>query len=101
MSQERKIKKLKAKVAVGRQGWFGIRHKEEGWWIGGKEGPHTYEDMELAKAAMTIAREMLRPKILPLEIARFDGADRRLDDIVAKINGEEAIKRIENRTVAK
>ena len=72
-------------------GWWGLRHKD-GWWVGTSEGANTYDDIYLARVALTILWQRDGGKALNYKIERFTGANIIAGDFTPQKSAEDAIK---------
>lgn len=72
-------------------GWWGIRHKD-GWWVGTSEGANTYDDIYLARVALTILWQRDVGKALNYKIERFTGANIIAGDFTPQKSAEDAIQ---------
>jgi hypothetical protein len=84
---------LERSVCKNRSGWFALRHKKDGWWVGKEDGVTCYETRTLAMVALTIIWRMDGGGVLNFEIQPFTQATHRSDqDYVTDMDGETAIR---------
>lgn len=84
------------KAKPGQWGLYDCRDK---CWLGNADGPLTYEEHLLARAAATISTEKLGRFIRPLVIDKPPFHLK--DEVTSRYTGAEAIDRIEKRIIAK
>lgn len=72
-------------------GWWGLRHRD-GWWVGSSAGANTYDDIYLARVALTILWQRDGGKSINYKIERFAGANIITGDFTPQKSAEDAIK---------
>lgn len=61
-------------VGINVVGWWALRHRTEGWWVGNELGIFSYERYMTARVAMTILWQMDGGNDLTFRIERYDGS---------------------------
>lgn len=79
-------------------GWWGLRHKD-GWWVGTSQGANTYNDIYLARVALTILWQRDAGKALNYKIERFTGASIIAGDFTPQKSAVDAIKDYEENSM--
>jgi hypothetical protein len=88
---------------------WGIYDDEDELWYGGDEGPKLFDDLLLARCALTVLHAQL-PKALTmrsrwkegprLQVKEWPGGPARVrDEVKTRMSPEEALKRIERGTI--
>lgn len=72
-------------------GWLGIQHKD-GWWVGTSKGANTYNDISLARLALTILWQRDGGNALNYSIKPFTGANIIAGEFTPQKSAEDAIK---------